>query len=171
MGQGGPTTEEGKKKQADAEAARVAKEERRREKNRKKRQAYRERKRGTDCSGSRCKRNHWKKKWNSNSGAETKKSKKKTKDPTNEEEWDSSMKKALKDGDFERMQRLFRLRFEWDTMESFKIFAVLQSGYGQARETRKTYRKLSLKYHPDKNDARNAKLAFQALRQVYESII
>jgi hypothetical protein len=65
------------------------------------------------------------------------------------------MKKALKDGNFEWMQRLFRLRFEWD-------------GYRQAK---KTYRKLSLKFHPDKNKACDAKLAFQALGEVYGYIV
>ena len=65
------------------------------------------------------------------------------------------MKKALKEGDFEWMQRLFRLRFEWDGL----------------RQAKKTYRKLSLRWHPDKCEARDAKLAFQALGEVYGSII
>jgi preprotein translocase subunit Sec63 len=65
------------------------------------------------------------------------------------------MNKALDRSDYERMQRLFLVMFKWQRND---------------RDRKTLFRKLSLRFHPDKNHAACAKAAFQALSESYESL-
>lgn len=65
------------------------------------------------------------------------------------------MSKALDNSDYERMQKLFELLFKWEK---------------EPGQHKILFRKLSLRFHPDKNQADHAKMAFQALNEVYESL-
>lgn len=164
QGQGGPTTEAGRKKMEEAEAVREEKNERRRLKNKKKRQTYRERRRektGRAHDSSFGGRGWYKSdhRPNANGRPEAPKTTRTTTipnysdDPSQNEEWESRMDRAVSRADFELMMRLFGVAFK-----------------GQA-EPKHRYRKLSIRWHPDKNGGtEDAKIAFQALNEVFEKV-
>lgn len=172
----GPTTEAGRKKQAEAEAARKEKEERRKEKNRKKRQAYRERQQQWTPKG----RSAWTKAHGRRNNDHNKRSTKndekrknkagdvettkKWKKPKTEDEWEFAMEKAMNGMKYDRMVKLFKISFKW---------ALSRGPSATARETTTKYRTLSIRFHPDKypdKDGEPYKVAFQALNAAHEDV-
>lgn len=69
---------------------------------------------------------------------------------------------SLEGCDFELLRRLFLVKLKWARNDAADV----------SREIKKEYRKLSIRYHPDKHadDEECYKVAFQALNDAYERV-
>jgi hypothetical protein len=190
LNQSGPTTEAGKQKKLEKEAARAEKEDRRREKNRKKRQAYRTRQRERKgiWNESSKGRNEWSRErrtkekqknkkeqrdkqrrreegeWQRWARGEAKKQEERRwKAPKNETEWEARMAVALEERDFEVMKCLFQHNL---------TRVAGQSGHCVAKhDITKRFRILSARFHPDKHAGDESyKVAFQALNGARDAL-
>lgn len=186
LSQGGPTTEAGTQRQAQAKSRKEAKQERKRERNRKKRAAYRARNREKNGLPSYSKRSQYekeKKRSSQESRQEKKERRRKDKkeqakrekkerrrraraactEPNfhlTEAEREVLLSSAVKEGDFARMQQLFII----------DMVSCAKSNESPVKAVTKRYRLLSIRFHPDKHasDAECHKLAFQALNEAHE---
>jgi hypothetical protein len=182
---GGPTTEAGRRKMEEKEAAKAEKEWRKKEKNRKKRQTYRESKRAKQCDPSAYEGMDWTKKNKKGRPGKNKQEQRKEKqkkekemrdrkmeetDTFNECRWGGSIAKALRNGDFDSMRRLFKKYLRQ------KASGASVTSSGMRSLVTKRFRALSTKYHPDKHASAGAdpsiyKVAFQALKEARVEVL